>query len=839
MIKEYYDGDGALIDNKFSHHNVNIANQITNITTNIIGTGSGSGGDYIPLCDEGDIPIDPTLKAYWRFDDGSGQVAADSSGNGNDGQLGEFDYTDPRDPIWRPTGGKIHGALEFNPNQVDYVVVPHDNSIDFSETDSFTVAAWVYIPAQHPVQWQGVVTKGRDQDGWYGIWVNNNDRWCFGSRWHTVIGDEVIDGWQHVAIVLNGSTDNRSLYIDGTLSNYLPDTTDWYSNTGDLFIGAAKVSESYYECFKGRIDEVYIYDRALNKSEIEDLMSIVPPVAVPGGPYAADENVLITFDASDSYDPDGNIVGYRWDFNCDGEWDTNWLSEPTIRHSFCTAGNHLVRLEVRDDDPIPNTDDEIISVTIYTASSSEMFAEVVYDRAGNLVFDGVYLYLYDGFNRLMSVYHPGGDLTFDVSGRFLNGQISKPIVSYVYDGLGRLIQKKSPTENKSYYSDGVRRLVECDTSGSSSCIGDFNGDGAVGLSDLAQLLGAYGKCAEDPDYLPEADFDDSGCIDLSDLAEFLGHYGDICYIQGSVDREYIYGPEYVDEFIAQVNATSDLIYMLQDANYNVMALLDDQGVVLEQYQYDPYASLAIVDPLVPTPPINCVGHQGLFFDSFEGEGLTIDAVGLYYNRNRWYSPTLGRFMQRDPNEAAQPIITALMMNGQTMNILFGVFNPEGHYSDGMNLYQYCGSNPVNNRDPSGTLFGETYIGLAVLAVIIILILISILMLAKAICKTTSGAKGMYTANQAYDKAYRLYQKSVDLEMSGDIDSVHADEIQDSCRLVMAESFEEARDSLNQIVDNAPGIFGRPIFLPSLPANNIDACCIIIEKIIDHLMSSSD
>jgi hypothetical protein len=56
--------------------------------------------------------------------------------------------------------------------------------------------------------------------------------------------------------------------------------------------------------------------------------------------------------------------------------------------------------------------------------------------------------------------------------------------------------------------------------------GDLDGDGDVDLSDLGELLGAYGQCAGDPLYNAAADFDDSGCVDLPDLAVLLGNYGE-------------------------------------------------------------------------------------------------------------------------------------------------------------------------------------------------------------------------------------------------------------------------------------------------------------------------
>lgn len=58
------------------------------------------------------------------------------------------------------------------------------------------------------------------------------------------------------------------------------------------------------------------------------------------------------------------------------------------------------------------------------------------------------------------------------------------------------------------------------------CPGDYDGDRAVGLDDLAYVLGNYGT-SEGATY-QDGDFDGDGDVDLADLADFLGHYGDVC-----------------------------------------------------------------------------------------------------------------------------------------------------------------------------------------------------------------------------------------------------------------------------------------------------------------------
>lgn len=60
------------------------------------------------------------------------------------------------------------------------------------------------------------------------------------------------------------------------------------------------------------------------------------------------------------------------------------------------------------------------------------------------------------------------------------------------------------------------------------CPGDLDGDGIIGVPDLALLLGAYASCTGNPRFLPAADLDGSGCVDIADLAEELSNYASMC-----------------------------------------------------------------------------------------------------------------------------------------------------------------------------------------------------------------------------------------------------------------------------------------------------------------------
>jgi outer membrane protein assembly factor BamB len=63
---------------------------------------------------------------------------------------------------------------------------------------------------------------------------------------------------------------------------------------------------------------------------------------------------------------------------------------------------------------------------------------------------------------------------------------------------------------------------------SPACLADLDGDGVVGLSDLAALLGAYGSASGGIGFDSDADLNRDGVVDLADLAELLGSYGEEC-----------------------------------------------------------------------------------------------------------------------------------------------------------------------------------------------------------------------------------------------------------------------------------------------------------------------
>lgn len=90
-----------------------------------------------------------------------------------------------------------------------------------------------------------------------------------------------------------------------------------------------------------------------------------PPVADAGGPYEANEGSEITFDASGSRDPDEDELQYRWDFENDGIWDTDYSSDPMVTVPYYNDLVGEIAVEVFDGEL---TDTATASITIHNVA---------------------------------------------------------------------------------------------------------------------------------------------------------------------------------------------------------------------------------------------------------------------------------------------------------------------------------------------------------------------------------------------------------------------------------------------------------------------------------------
>jgi hypothetical protein len=195
--------------------------------------------------------------AAYGFNEGSGSAVADSSGSGNTGTLTSTTWS---------SAGEYGGALSFNGNS-SWVTVADAASLDL--TNQMTLEAWV-DPNQLGSSWRTVIVKQQTGGRVYGL---------YGGTPSTVPGAVVNPGaeiqllgtsalprntWTHLAATWDGST--LRLYVNGTLAASRAATGTLPNSTGPLRIGGTSVAKQF---FKGLIDEVRVYNRALGQAEIQ------------------------------------------------------------------------------------------------------------------------------------------------------------------------------------------------------------------------------------------------------------------------------------------------------------------------------------------------------------------------------------------------------------------------------------------------------------------------------------------------------------------------------------------------------------------------------------------
>ncbi|MCX7746120.1 MAG: hypothetical protein N2645_04375 [Clostridia bacterium] len=203
-------------------------------------------------------PVYPTLRLVlgnWKFNERSGTTAADSSMYKADATLSGATWT----------AGISGTGLSFNGSSA-YASVPNAPHLNYNTTQSFTLSAWVNIPATMQNKWQGVVTKGSwaVSSAWYGIWVSGDNKWVFGANGNNITGGSATSGWHYVAAVQDGEANTRTLYVDGK-QVATGQASDGVS-TADLYIGGAKSTTEY---FKGGIDEVKLRNYATSQTTLK------------------------------------------------------------------------------------------------------------------------------------------------------------------------------------------------------------------------------------------------------------------------------------------------------------------------------------------------------------------------------------------------------------------------------------------------------------------------------------------------------------------------------------------------------------------------------------------
>jgi hypothetical protein len=214
------------------------------------------------------------LVAAYAFNEGTGTTVADISGRNNTGTLGSG--------VTWTAKGRFGSALVFDGSS--YVTVPDDDSLDL--TTGMTLAAWVY-PTTTLTDWSTVLLKEQPGELVYALYAGSPDNrpsvyFNVSTRpggQRDATGPTALPrrAWSYLTSTYDGST--LRLYINGALVASRAVTKPITTSTDALRIGGNTIWGEY---FKGRIDEVRIYDRALSQSEIENDMHTAVDGTVDG-----------------------------------------------------------------------------------------------------------------------------------------------------------------------------------------------------------------------------------------------------------------------------------------------------------------------------------------------------------------------------------------------------------------------------------------------------------------------------------------------------------------------------------------------------------------------------
>lgn len=211
------------------------------------------------------------LVAHWTFDEIGGDMLADDSGNRRDGSVQGATFRND---------GRFGGALHFLPG--DSVTVEKFPSA----TSSWTFSGWVRVGEEDVVSEDFgtiITTEAMQVGGWqfqtrarssgiywtFAYWLGSGinyahfDCHCF-----------ELGRWSHATVVVDGARNQLSSYVDGQRAEVSSLPAPILPGTSTLSMGTWSGAG---RLFSGSIDDVAIYDRALQPAEVTALEAAPAP----------------------------------------------------------------------------------------------------------------------------------------------------------------------------------------------------------------------------------------------------------------------------------------------------------------------------------------------------------------------------------------------------------------------------------------------------------------------------------------------------------------------------------------------------------------------------------
>jgi len=224
------------------------------------------------------------LVGHWKFDEKSGAIAHDSSGEGHHGKLTDNDpANDDKNtpPKWSKDRAG-NGILRFD-GVDDCVDLGDIDKYEFGPDDKFTVSLWLKPgkPGRGKSEWWAHLV-GRLNGAWFG----GAGKWTWAIRQNASVGFNMGDGvnanghgrnlgaiphgaWHHFVVVVGAKGEKIECYRNGKKLEPMTRTIGQVNKTSNPFRigGEIGANESRY-WFKGEMDDIRIYNRALSQEEV-------------------------------------------------------------------------------------------------------------------------------------------------------------------------------------------------------------------------------------------------------------------------------------------------------------------------------------------------------------------------------------------------------------------------------------------------------------------------------------------------------------------------------------------------------------------------------------------
>jgi hypothetical protein len=214
-------------------------------------------------------PARAELVAWWKLDEGAGNIAYDSSGNDNNGTIeGTAQWAE----------GKLGGAWLGNGSNA-FIRVPHSDSLMIN--DAITVTLWLNggVPPD-----QVICKSDGTGTGWqsnYAIRLEDQAparrvNWrgrATANQSLTSVSPLANNEWVHLACTFDISEATNKIYINGVLDAENTATLPLSPGSGDLYLGADQYPANGARWwFQGMLDDIRIYNEALPEGQILTIM---------------------------------------------------------------------------------------------------------------------------------------------------------------------------------------------------------------------------------------------------------------------------------------------------------------------------------------------------------------------------------------------------------------------------------------------------------------------------------------------------------------------------------------------------------------------------------------